>query len=143
MSSRLPTLYSLFLNLEALAYHFCCRMDFHWATNLVEFTEPRPSDCSGFLFTRIWIVFFFFFSLSLSLSKESVALSYLYYNGCNLNGWGLLQEIFWSLVHFSCSVVFNYLHPHGLQHTRPPCPSPTPRAYSNSSSLSRCCHPTI
>ena len=35
------------------------------------------------------------------------------------------------------------LQPHGLQHTRPPCPSPTPRAYSNSCPLSRWCHPTI
>ena len=30
-----------------------------------------------------------------------------------------------------------------LQHTRPPCPSPTPRVYSNSRPLSRWCHPTI
>ena len=37
----------------------------------------------------------------------------------------------------------NSLQPHGLQHTRPPCPSPTPRAYSNSCPLSRWCHPTI
>ena len=35
------------------------------------------------------------------------------------------------------------LQPHGLQHARPACPSPTPRAYSNSSPLSRWCHPTI
>ena len=35
------------------------------------------------------------------------------------------------------------LQPHGLQHTRLPCPSPTPRAYSNSCPLSRWCHPTI
>ena len=35
------------------------------------------------------------------------------------------------------------LRPHGLQHARPPCPSPTPRVYSNSCSLSRWCHPTI
>ena len=35
------------------------------------------------------------------------------------------------------------LWPHGLQHTRPPCPSPTPRVYSNSCLLSRWCHPTI
>ena len=35
------------------------------------------------------------------------------------------------------------LRPHGLQHTRLPCPSPTPRAYSNSCPLSRWCHPTI
>ena len=36
----------------------------------------------------------------------------------------------------------NSLQPHGLQHTRPPCPSPTPGVYSNSCPLSRWCHPT-
>ena len=35
------------------------------------------------------------------------------------------------------------LQPHGLQHARPPCPSPTPGVYSNSSPLSRWRHPTI
>ena len=35
------------------------------------------------------------------------------------------------------------LRPHGLQHTRPPCPSPTPGVYSNSCPVSRWCHPTI
>ena len=35
------------------------------------------------------------------------------------------------------------LQPHGLQHPRPPCPSPTPGVYSNSSPLSQWCHPTI
>ena len=48
-----------------------------------------------------------------------------------------------SSVQFSCSVVSNSLWPHGLQHTRLPCPSPTPEAYSNSCPLSRWCHPTI
>ena len=37
----------------------------------------------------------------------------------------------------------NSLWPHGLQHTRPPCPSPTPGVYSNSCPLSQWCHPTI
>ena len=37
----------------------------------------------------------------------------------------------------------NSLQPHGLQRTRPPCPLPTPRVYSNSCSLSWWCHPTI
>ena len=37
----------------------------------------------------------------------------------------------------------NSLQPHGLQHASPPCPSPTPRVYSNSSPLSWWCHPTI
>ena len=35
------------------------------------------------------------------------------------------------------------LQPHGLKHARVPCPSPTPRVYSNSCPLSRWCHPTI
>ena len=35
------------------------------------------------------------------------------------------------------------LQPHGLQHVRAPCPSPTPRVYSNSCPLSRWCHLTI
>ena len=46
-------------------------------------------------------------------------------------------------VQFSCSVVSDSLQPHGLQHARPPCPSPTPRTYSNSCPLSQWCHPTI
>ena len=44
---------------------------------------------------------------------------------------------------FSCSVVSDSLWPHGLQHTRLPCPSPSPRACSNSCPLSWWYHPTI
>ena len=47
-----------------------------------------------------------------------------------------------SFSQFSFSVVSDSLQPHGLQHTRLPCPSPTPGAYSNSCPLSRWCHPT-
>ena len=46
-------------------------------------------------------------------------------------------------VQFSCSVVSHSLQPHGLKHTRPPCPSLTPGVYSNSCPFSRWCHPTI
>ena len=46
-------------------------------------------------------------------------------------------------VQFSQSVVSNSLRPHGLQHARPPCPSPAPGVYPNSSPLSQWCHPTI
>ena len=38
--------------------------------------------------------------------------------------------------------MFNCLWPHELQHARPLCPSPTPRAYPNSCQLSQWCHPT-
>ena len=48
-----------------------------------------------------------------------------------------------SSVQFSHSVMSNSLWPHRLQHTRPPCPSPTPGVYPNSCLLSRWCHPTI
>ena len=48
-----------------------------------------------------------------------------------------------SSVQFSCSVVSDSLQPHGLQHTRPPCPSPAPRVYPNSCPLSQWCHPAI
>ena len=48
-----------------------------------------------------------------------------------------------SSVQFRHSVMSDSLLPHGLQHTRPPCPSPTPRVYSNSCPLSQWCHPTI
>ena len=46
-------------------------------------------------------------------------------------------------VQFSRSVVSNSLRPHGLQHARLPCPSPTPRVYSNSCPLCQWCHPII
>ena len=46
-------------------------------------------------------------------------------------------------VQFSRSVMSDSLRPHGLQHTRFPCPSPSPRACSNSCPLSWWCHPTI
>ena len=48
-----------------------------------------------------------------------------------------------SSVQFSHSVLSDNLQSHGLQHARLPCPSPAPRAYSNSCPLGRWCHPTI
>ena len=50
---------------------------------------------------------------------------------------------FFVSVHFSCSVMSDSLQPHGLQHARLPCPSPTPGVYSNSCPSHRWCHPTI
>ena len=55
------------------------------------------------------------------------------YTHCNTSG----------LFHFSPSVASDSLRPHGLQHTRLPCLSTTPRAYSNSCPSSLWCHPTI
>ena len=47
------------------------------------------------------------------------------------------------IVQFSFSVMSDSLSPHGLQHARLPCPSPTPGACSNSWPLSQWCHPMI
>ena len=46
-------------------------------------------------------------------------------------------------VQFSRLVVSDSLQPHEPQHTRPPCPSPTPRVHPNPCPSSRWCHPTI
>ena len=61
----------------------------------------------------------------------------------SIPGWEakILQIV--ASVQFSCSVASNSLWPHGLQHTRSPCPSPTPGVYSNSCPLCRWCHPAI
>ena len=54
-----------------------------------------------------------------------------------------IQEVCSCAVQFSRSVVSDSLRPHGLQHARPSCPSPTPGVYSNSCPSSQWCHPTI
>ena len=53
-----------------------------------------------------------------------------------------LTTLYISSVQFSYSVVSDSLWPHGLEHARLPCPSPIPRAFSDSSPSSQC-HPTI
>ena len=54
-----------------------------------------------------------------------------------------IKRIKFLLLLFSCSVMSDFLWPHRLQHTRPPCSSPSPGVCSNSCPLSRWCHPTI
>ena len=51
--------------------------------------------------------------------------------------------VLFSPVQFSHSVMPDSLRPHDSQHARPPCPSPTPRVYSNSRPSSQWCHPAI
>ena len=55
--------------------------------------------------------------------------------------WGIHTQ--YDSVQFSQSVMSNALQPRELQHTRSPCPSPTPRVHPNSCPLSRWHHPTI
>ena len=54
-----------------------------------------------------------------------------------------IMRLEFSSVQFSCSVVSDYLQPHESQHTRPPCPSPTPGVYPDSRPLIWWCHPAI
>ena len=54
-----------------------------------------------------------------------------------------LHNLTFSSVQFSRSVVSDSLRPHELQHSRHPCPSPTPGVHSNSQQSSRWCHPAI
>ena len=69
----------------------------------------------------------------------------------SFNVWPVLEMLFWqnpkagllSSVQFSCSVVPDSLGPHGLQHARYPCPSPSPGVYSKSCPLSWWCNLTI
>ena len=53
------------------------------------------------------------------------------------------EEALNDLLLFSCSVMSFSLQPHRMQYARLPCPSPSPRACSNSCPLSQWCHPTI
>ena len=63
------------------------------------------------------------------------------YNCCVKSKQDSLNDL--NSVQFSCSVVSDSLWPQESQHVRPPCPSPTPRVYSNSCPLSSWCHPAI
>ena len=59
---------------------------------------------------------------------------------CQIEAKSTLEE---SSVQFSHSVMSDSLRSHELQHTRPPCPSPTPGVHSNSRPSSQWCHPAI
>ena len=67
----------------------------------------------------------------------SLVTAYLY-TACKLRMASAFMLLF-----FSHSVVSSSLWPHGLQHTRHPCHSPSPRACSDACPSSRWCHPTI
>ena len=87
----------------------------------------------GFCFISTLITFLFCLSFNLYL----FVLMWSHEPSSNLPG------AKWESVQFSHSVVSDFLQPHGLQHAKLPCPSPTPRVYINSYPLSRwCCQPS-
>ena len=85
-------------------------------------TEPAIFSVSGFL------------NKVTSLSQHLIS---------GLLAYGAVSRVSLDSVQFSHSVVSNSLRPHGLQHARLCCPSPTPSACSNSCPSSQWCHPTI
>ena len=78
----------------------------------------------------------------INVTKQVQIVFNTWFGYCEYVGYHQHSETF-SSVQFSCSVMSDFLRPHGLQNARPPYPSPTPRAYSNSCSLAQWCHPTI
>ena len=76
-------------------------------------------------------------------SSAYVSLSFLYLNiHVFLQIWKILNY-YLSSIQFSPSVLSDSLWPHEPQHTRPSCPSPTPRVHPNPCPSSWRCHPTI
>ena len=81
------------------------------------------------------------FNLLRLIQVWSVTQDTIYPGDYSMYTWRVCTMTLWD--QFSSSAVSDFLWPHGLQHARLPCPSPTPRVYSNSRSLSWWCHPTI
>ena len=103
------------------------------------FVYLRFKDIDGAIWYD-WILFFSFF-------KIFYFIIYLFFTLQYCIGFAIHQHESamrkFSSVQFSLSVVSDSLWPHGLQHARFPCLSPTLRACSNSCPLSQWCHPTI
>ena len=98
--------------------------------------RQRGSQIALFLFCRTWhltLTLYHYLYVSLCLSKHRNSPEWFLQFALNLA----------SSIQFSCSVMSFSFQLHGLQNTRPSCPSPTSRDYLNSCPLSWWCHPTI
>ena len=105
-------------------------------------SQPRDWTRVSCIVGRLFIVWatkevhykwhFLFFSISNNLYRDITDFNILFY----------LKPCF-SSIQFSQSLVSDSLRPHGLQHARLPCPSPTHKTCSNSSPSSQWCYPTI
>ena len=105
--------------------------------NLGRDLSPQTTNSADLWWLYLYYTFVFYFTLTCALSPIVLLYLYLFYSFFEIN----LLLIFWLLevklrlssVQFSRSVVSDSLQPHESQHTRPPCPSPTPRVHSDSS----------
>ena len=97
-------------------------------------------NCNKFL-SQLFFNYFVFFNGSMYILRSSLILNN-FVPSPSVQSKKILPKGK-SQVLSSCSVVSDSLQPHEPQHTRPPCPSPTPRVYPNSCPLSWWYHPTI
>jgi len=103
-----------------------------------------PKESSTFHPAAIWLLPFPMLSKEVRMWKiKSQDANPRQLRGIWKEWWQWAQTLTSSYTQFSCSVMSDSLQPHELQQARPPCPSPTPGACSNSCPLSRWCHPTI
>ena len=96
-----------------------------------------------FIHFNVFLKILFLFWCSVLVSSQWLDIFLLYFYHWFLVWFIRGQRTHYQSVQFSCSVGSDSLRPHGLQHTRLPCPSLTPWACSNSVPLSQWCHPII
>ena len=99
------------------------------------FLQANPS----FSWSSAWLCLLAWYPPRIQLGKSSKRCSFCI-KKFSLFGWTSISANKEVSVQFSHSVMSNPLQPHGLQHARLPCPSPTPRACSNSCPSSLWCH---
>ena len=133
--------------LEWVAISFS-KLKVAWNTEVVTVLKRHVNLCSGFVFYASSIKTFIVHIKHVRLSRESLFYLCKHFScvpnsGLYIDSVVVILILGPSSIQFSCSVMSDSLRPHGLQHARLPCPSPTPQAYSNSCPSCWWCHPTI
>ena len=111
----------------------------HWVSGAIQTSQALSSPSPSVTPIMCRLAYFILshrFLMSLSFFPPNLAF-------CCLFWWDDFHYSIFSSVQFSRSVMSDSLRPHESQHTRPPCPSPTPRVHSDSRPLSQWCHPAI
>ena len=135
-------------NISMQFIYFICS-ESEWSHSVMS-DSLQPVDCSppssfihGILQARIleWVAISF--SRGSCRPRDWSQVSHIVGRRFNLCTTREAYYFICSSVQFSHSVVSDSLQPHGPQHARFPCPSPTPGVHSNSCPLSQWCHPTI
>ena len=109
----------------------------HVFTSLTEYKEYRPEPLRSYFYEHLVPVLIFSFKSTMCCMLEPYfpAASVTCHPSLVLSHQTFLdrhRRVQLSSLQFSHTVVSDSLQPHGLQHARPPCPSPTPRVYPNS-----------